>query len=288
MGGAIAVAGRLKRAGRRETALTRVRRVAALSSLFAREYLAALLLSVLLHAAVLFAALSRYQEARISVRSGLAGSVFEVTLARLGMPEGAKDVASSRGGARQEQAERTPVQKERRVRAAPAFPESVQFASGKREGAQQSAFQSNERAMIRQEAWKPSVSAVAGPGESGRSRMQRVSQGVPEGAADGTLGAGGGGGLASPVQVQGLAAPAYPYEARLRRQEGRVVYAIRVSAAGRIEDIELLRSSSYPLLDRAALEAIRRAVFVPARNGARPVASVKKLAFRFELDEARR
>ena len=109
-------------------------------------------------------------------------------------------------------------------------------------------------------------------------------RGAPDGSGDGLSGEGGG--VTAPAAAHGLAVPEYPYEARLRKQEGRVVYLVKVSRSGKVESIDLLHSSRHPLLDRAALEALRKAVFIPARRGVEPVDSVKKIAFRFNLAEA--
>ncbi|TNF49059.1 hypothetical protein EP232_01765 [bacterium] len=44
-------------------------------------------------------------------------------------------------------------------------------------------------------------------------------------------------------------------------------------------------TSGYSRLDRAAADALRKAVFNPARKGAVPVKFTKKVAFTFRLED---
>ena len=59
---------------------------------------------------------------------------------------------------------------------------------------------------------------------------------------------------------------------------------VRVDAAGNVEGIELHKSSGSDRLDRAALEAVRRWRFVPARQGDRAVAGVALVPIHFQLE----
>ena len=78
-------------------------------------------------------------------------------------------------------------------------------------------------------------------------------------------------------------APVYPLEARRRRQQGIVRLRVTVSVDGRVEDIAVARTSGFDLLDRAALEAVRRWTFVPGSRGGVPVKAVGSLAIPFKL-----
>ena len=59
---------------------------------------------------------------------------------------------------------------------------------------------------------------------------------------------------------------------------------MRVRAAGRVESVEILRSSGHPRLDQAAIDALSRWTFEPARSdGAATTARVvHQVAFRLE------
>jgi TonB family protein len=65
--------------------------------------------------------------------------------------------------------------------------------------------------------------------------------------------------------------PEYPELAKQAGVDGTVVIALLVGADGRVKDAHVTRSAS-PLLDRAALEALRRWVFRPALASGHPVA----------------
>ncbi len=83
-------------------------------------------------------------------------------------------------------------------------------------------------------------------------------------------GAGGGGISARPIggyQVK----PRYPESARRRGIEGTVLLKMRITAQGRVEDVQVVRSAGYPDLDESAIEAVRRWRFEPARRNGEPV-----------------
>ncbi len=60
--------------------------------------------------------------------------------------------------------------------------------------------------------------------------------------------------------------PRYPTESRRAREEGTVILKVLVSPDGRPEDIQVSKSSGYERLDKAALSAVRKWRFVPARQ----------------------
>jgi protein TonB len=78
--------------------------------------------------------------------------------------------------------------------------------------------------------------------------------------------------------------PIYPAVARRRRQQGTVLLSVRVDAAGRPGGIEVRLSSGFPVLDEAAVAAVRDWDFEPGRADGEPVASQVEVPIRFELD----
>ena len=67
--------------------------------------------------------------------------------------------------------------------------------------------------------------------------------------------------------------PAYPPASRRLGQQGKVLLHVHVDAAGNAEKVEIRSSSGFDGLDAAALDAVRRWRFVPARQGDKPVAA---------------
>jgi protein TonB len=79
--------------------------------------------------------------------------------------------------------------------------------------------------------------------------------------------------------------PDYPIASQRRREEGVVVLNVAVDTGGTPTSISLQRSSGHPLLDRAALDAVRRWTFEPARSGGVPMVSRLDVPVRFSLDD---
>jgi len=80
--------------------------------------------------------------------------------------------------------------------------------------------------------------------------------------------------------------PDYPRLAKLRGWEGVTILRVEVREDGRVGRVELARSSGYPVLDEAAMKAVRAWRFEPARRGGAAVACVIEVPIRFKLDSA--
>lgn len=78
--------------------------------------------------------------------------------------------------------------------------------------------------------------------------------------------------------------PVYPVKSQRRREQGRVLLRVQVSAQGTAERVEIHASSGHVRLDSAALEAVKRWRFVPARRGDRAVAASVVVPIVFRLD----
>jgi periplasmic protein TonB len=79
--------------------------------------------------------------------------------------------------------------------------------------------------------------------------------------------------------------PAYPESARRKRQEGVVELFMEVTSQGRVSSVKIYKSSGYPVLDQAALNAARRYRFKPATIGGIPVDSTTIQPIRFDLKD---
>jgi TonB family protein len=85
------------------------------------------------------------------------------------------------------------------------------------------------------------------------------------------------------VQAEALSLPepVYPALSRRRGEEGRVIIEIEISAKGKVLRAQVTKTSSFSRLDRAALEAVKMAVFSPAIEFGVPVESERIVAYRF-------
>ena len=89
---------------------------------------------------------------------------------------------------------------------------------------------------------------------------------------------------ASPDNQSRNRPPIYPIEATRRGQQGTVTLLIHVSPLGVSLGADVLQSSGYPLLDRAALDAITTWRFRPAVRNGTPVPFDMPMRFTFALE----
>jgi len=78
--------------------------------------------------------------------------------------------------------------------------------------------------------------------------------------------------------------PSYPALSRRLREKGVVLLRVMVGTGGGAERVELRSSSGSPRLDDAALDAVRRWHFVPARQGAQSVPAWVLVPVSFSLE----
>jgi protein TonB len=78
--------------------------------------------------------------------------------------------------------------------------------------------------------------------------------------------------------------PDYPEEAKRLHEEGVVLLDVLVDANGRAGEVSVSSSSGFAVLDNAAVQAVRRWIFEPARTGGVAVSSRVKVPVRFSLE----
>lgn len=78
-------------------------------------------------------------------------------------------------------------------------------------------------------------------------------------------------------------APAYPIASKRMGESGKVMLRVLVNPEGRAETVDVQTSSGYARLDRAAVEAVRKWKFVPAKQGDRSLAAWVLVPLNFEL-----
>jgi periplasmic protein TonB len=81
-------------------------------------------------------------------------------------------------------------------------------------------------------------------------------------------------------------APKYPTLSKRAGEHGRVVLKVLVSAKGDAETVEVDTSSGSDRLDNAAMEAVKRWRFVPARKGGQALSAYVLVPIKFSLDSA--
>lgn len=123
-----------------------------------------------------------------------------------------------------------------------------------------------------------------------RGDAHGVEGGVPGGTPGGKVGSDATG-KALPVVAPSYdaaylnnAPPRYPAVARRMRMQGTATIRVLVGTDGRPQRVRLEKSSGVELLDNAALEAVQRWTFVPARQGTTPIAAEVDVPLRFRLE----
>ncbi|POA99294.1 energy transducer TonB [Chromobacterium sinusclupearum] len=82
-------------------------------------------------------------------------------------------------------------------------------------------------------------------------------------------------------------APAYPSQSQEDGEAGTVRLRVHVSAQGLPLDVSVQDSSGFPRLDRAALAAVKRWRFIPAKRGDEPIAYTFVVPVEFSLKSIR-
>jgi protein TonB len=90
-----------------------------------------------------------------------------------------------------------------------------------------------------------------------------------------------GGVIRAPQKIRDVA-PRYPVIAQQSKVQGFVILEAVISEDGAVESLRVLRSQ--PLLDAAALEAVRQWRFTPTLLNGQPVPVVMTVTVNFSLD----
>jgi protein TonB len=80
-------------------------------------------------------------------------------------------------------------------------------------------------------------------------------------------------------------APNYPGMSRRSGEQGQVMLRVLVSATGEASTVEIEKSSQFERLDQAALEAVKKWRFVPAKKNNQPLSAYVLVPVRFSLDK---
>jgi protein TonB len=89
---------------------------------------------------------------------------------------------------------------------------------------------------------------------------------------------------ASPDKASRNRQPVYPVEAARRGEHGTVILLIHVSPEGLASGVDIAQSSGFPLLDRAARDAVLKWRFVPAVKDGQPIPFDMPFRVVFELN----
>jgi periplasmic protein TonB len=128
-----------------------------------------------------------------------------------------------------------------------------------------------------------------GANASGTGGLDVTGAGSGRGSGNGNATDSSGNGIAvTQARYRDTPRPEYPETARREGREGSVLLRVLVDDQGRSQQVEINRSSGSDALDRAAVDAIKRWHFYPARYGDRAIESWIKIPIEFALANANR
>ncbi len=77
--------------------------------------------------------------------------------------------------------------------------------------------------------------------------------------------------------------PGYPRLARKRGYQGSVVLEVLVDRKGMVADLRIFTSTGYPILDRAAMDSVKKWLFEPGVKGSKKVEMWVRVPICFQL-----
>jgi protein TonB len=86
-----------------------------------------------------------------------------------------------------------------------------------------------------------------------------------------------------PISDMHNPSPEYPEMAVFLDYQGTAIVRIKVSTKGLSEGVQVLRSSGFDLLDKSAVNALKKWRFTPSKNGNTPVASSVVISVIYEI-----
>ena len=92
----------------------------------------------------------------------------------------------------------------------------------------------------------------------------------------------------SPVRYARTVKPRYPRKARRAGWEGTTLLKVLVNSEGAPGRVTVERTSGFEILDEAAVKAVQRWRFHPARRGIAPLSRWVRIPVAFRLEEVRR
>ena len=127
------------------------------------------------------------------------------------------------------------------------------------------------------------------PKPAGKPLMTALPKSEPHEAINGTnfMGKSGKASLFVDVSYARIAKPKYPSHARKMGWEGTTLLRVLVNHKGKTKFIEISRSSGFATLDKAAMKAVKRWRFHPARSGTESIERWIKIPIVFDLEETK-
>ena len=92
-------------------------------------------------------------------------------------------------------------------------------------------------------------------------------------------------GVTMGAMVKNVFKPSYPSSCKRLGHEGATVLKVTILSKGKCDSIEIIKSAGCESLDKAAIKALKKAKYIPAKRLGIPFTTTKKLAFNFKLED---
>jgi len=92
-------------------------------------------------------------------------------------------------------------------------------------------------------------------------------------------------GVTMGAMVKNVFKPSYPSSCKRLGHEGATVLKVTILSKGKCGSIEIIKSAGCESLDKAAIKALKKAKYIPAKRLGIPFTTTKKLAFNFKLED---
>ena len=92
-------------------------------------------------------------------------------------------------------------------------------------------------------------------------------------------------GVTMGAMVKNVFKPSYPSSCKRLGHEGATVLKVTILSKGKCGSIEIIKSAGCESLDKAAIKALKKAKYIPAKRLGVPFTTTKKLAFNFKLED---
>jgi len=91
-------------------------------------------------------------------------------------------------------------------------------------------------------------------------------------------------GVITGAVIKDVLKPFYPSSCKRRGHEGTTVLEVTILSNGTCGNVDIINTAGCESLDKAALQALKKADFIPAMRLGVPFTATKKIAFNFKLN----
>ena len=92
-------------------------------------------------------------------------------------------------------------------------------------------------------------------------------------------------GVTMGAMVKNVFKPSYPSSCKRQGHEGITVLKVTILSKGKCGSLEIIKSAGCESLDKAAIKALKKAKYIPAKRLGVPFTTTKKIAFNFKLED---